>query len=103
MKRLNRRSITEPIKQAARLALEVVDLARVVTGSVVFLNKKSKSIAVGDTVIIRLCSDKNQSLVGSMGFVVYKCPNPVWTSFSILINGERHRFGIDEIERTDHQ
>jgi len=106
MKLLSQRNVrvaTESVKNAALLALEVVDLARSLTTSVVFLRRKSKSIAVGDTVVIRLCPGGNQSLAGRIGFVVYKCPNPVWTSFSILINGERHRFGIDEIERTDHQ
>lgn len=65
------------------------------------LHRKTRSIQVGDMVIIRMGDVKRgtQELVGRSGMVIYKSNNPVFCRYNVLIDSRRISLDIQEIEK----
>jgi hypothetical protein len=85
------------------IVVDCVELFNETLQATLKLRQKSRSICIGDMVVIRMGSGHRRLDIGKTGLVVHKGANPVWTKYCILINGERHDFAIDEIERSDRR
>ena len=93
--------VTGYVVDIAGVVADCAELVNEALRATLKLRQKSRSISIGDMVIVRMGSGPRRQAIGKTGLVVHKGANPVWTKYCILINGERHDFAIDEIERSD--
>ncbi len=83
------------------ITADFISVAGETTRAFSALHRKTKSIEVGDMVVIRMGDSRRgtEAFTGRSGMVVYKNTNPVWSKYSVLIDQQRISFAIDEIEK----